>query len=51
MNFKRKGRRRARGRCWRIRFGAAGITLAAAALSRVPKRQAGTGPWTLEFYL
>jgi trehalose/maltose transport system substrate-binding protein len=49
--IKRKGRRRARGRACRIASAAAGITLAAAALSACTSASAGTGPVTLNFYL
>ena len=49
--IKRKGRRRARGRIRRIASVAAGITLAAAALSACASASAGTGPVTLNFYL
>ena len=49
--IKRKGRRRARGRVCRIASAAAGITLAAAALSACSSASAGTGPVTLNFYL
>jgi multiple sugar transport system substrate-binding protein len=49
--IKRKGRRGARGRACRIASAAAGITLAAAALSACTSADAGTGPVTLNYYL
>ncbi len=49
--IKRKGRRRARRRVYRIASAAAGITLAGAALSACASASAGTGPVTLNFYL
>jgi multiple sugar transport system substrate-binding protein len=49
--IKLKGRRRARSRVCRIASAAAGITLAAAALSACTSASAGTGPVTLNFYL
>jgi multiple sugar transport system substrate-binding protein len=49
--IKRKGRRRAPSRLGRIAAAAAGITLAAGALSACASASAGTGPVTLNFYL
>jgi multiple sugar transport system substrate-binding protein len=49
--IKRKGRRRARSRLCRIASAAAGITVAAGALSACASASAGTGPVTLNFYL
>src|ERR1700728_896822 len=48
--IKRKGRRRAPSRLGRIAAAAAGITLAAGALSACASASAGTGPVTLNFY-
>ena len=48
--IKRKGRRRARSRVCKIASAAAGITLAAGALSACASASAGTGPVTLNFY-
>jgi multiple sugar transport system substrate-binding protein len=48
--IKRKGRRRARSRVCRIASAAAGITMAAGALSACASASAGTGPVTLNFY-
>ena len=49
--IKRKGRRSARRRAYRIASAAAGITLAGAALSACSSASAGTGPVALNFYL
>jgi len=49
--IKRKGRRSARRRAYRIASAAAGITLAGAALSACSSANAGTGPVALNFYL
>src|ERR1700733_6004576 len=49
--IKRKGRRRARSRFCRIASAAAGITVAAGALSACASASAGTGPVALNFYL
>ena len=49
--IKRKGRRAPRSHMFRIASAAAGITLAAAALSACASASAGTGPVTLNFYL
>jgi trehalose/maltose transport system substrate-binding protein len=49
--IRRKGRRRERSRVWRIASAAAGISLAAGALSACASASAGTGPVTLNFYL
>ncbi|HEX3516051.1 MAG TPA: ABC transporter substrate-binding protein [Trebonia sp.] len=49
--IKRKGRRRARSRICKITAVAAGLTVAAGALSACASASAGTGPVTLNFYL
>jgi trehalose/maltose transport system substrate-binding protein len=51
MMIKRKGRRRARSGVCKIASAAAGITLAATALSACASASAGTGPVSLNFYL